>query len=158
MRDIEEILNIFKSARQFMRTNNNFNQWNDDYPGEKDIITDIQNGNGYVGVDSTGEMVMTFALIFGEDPTYKIIKEGHWLNEDPYATIHRIASNGKTKGVLRKACDYGFQKIENIRIDTHIDNGPMLKALSDLGFVRCGIINCRDGSPRIAFQKRYGNS
>ena len=92
MRDIEEILNIFKSARQFMRTNNNFNQWNDDYPGEKDIITDIQNGNGYVGVDSTGEMVMTFALIIGEDPTYKIIKEGHWLNEDPYATIHRIAS------------------------------------------------------------------
>ena len=151
--DIEEILEIFKSARKYMREKNNLTQWSDDYPGEKDILTDIKNGNSYIGIDKNRNIVMTFAFILGNDPTYKIIKEGTWLNSQPYGTIHRIASNGKYKGVLKKACDYCFNFTDNIRIDTHEDNAPMLKALDNIGFTKCGIINCRDGSPRIAFQK-----
>ena len=96
---------------------------------------------------------MTFAFITGEDPTYKIIREGEWLNDEFYGTIHRIASNGKQRGILKTACDFCFQLVDNIRIDTHKDNLPMLKALKETGFTQCGVINCRDGSPRIAFQK-----
>ena len=151
--DIPDILKIFVSAREFMRVNNNLSQWNDSYPGESDIINDINKGVSYVGIDSEGEIVMTFAFIKGEDPTYKIIYEGEWLNEDEYGTIHRIASNGKISGVLEAACVHCFQNVQNIRVDTHEDNLPMLRALNNLGFVRCGIIYCRDGSPRIAFQK-----
>lgn len=136
-----------------MRLNNNLSQWNDSYPGESDIIKDISKGVSYVGYDQESEIVMTFAFIKGEDPTYRIIYEGEWLNEEPYGTIHRIASNGKIREVLKSACDYCFQNTDNIRIDTHEDNKPMLRALQKLGFVRCGIISCRDGSPRIAFQK-----
>lgn len=151
--DLSQIIPIFESARTYMRLNGNLNQWSEGYPGERDIIEDISEGNSYIGIDLDGETVMTFAFIIGPDPTYKNIYEGNWLNNDEYGTIHRIASNGKVRGVLKAACDYGFQKVRNIRIDTHEANFPMLRALNDLGFVKCGIINCRDGSPRIAFQK-----
>ena len=151
--DIPDILRIFSAARQYMRINNNHSQWSDHYPDKSDVLNDISQGVSYVGIDSEGDIVMTFAFIKGEDPTYKIIYEGNWLNEDEYGTIHRIASNGKIRGVLEAACNFGFQKVQNIRIDTHEDNIPMLRALHHLGFVRCGIIICRDGSPRIAFQK-----
>ena len=151
--DIDQLLKIFDSARKFMRVNNNFSQWSDTYPGRDDILSDMAKGNNYVGTDEEGEIVMTFTFILGEDPTYKIIKDGEWLNEDYYGTIHRMASNGKVSRVLQEACEYGFHLVKNIRIDTHEDNKPMQKALSRLGFIRCGIINCRDGSPRIAFQK-----
>lgn len=151
--DLEYILKIFDSARKYMRANKNFSQWSENYPGEADILLDMENGNSYVGVDSSGGIVMTFAFIIGEDPTYLNIREGDWLNNENYGTIHRIASNGKVRGMLKEACDYCFQKIDNIRIDTHEDNTPMLAALVNLRFKKCGIIDCRDGSPRIAFQK-----
>lgn len=150
--DIPNLLSIFDSARKYMRANNNLRQWSENYPGEPDILNDIEKGNSYLGIDSDGDVVMTFAFIKGEDPTYKRIKGGKWLNDKPYGTIHRIASNGKISGVLRKACDFCFNETENLRIDTHEDNGPMLNALDQIGFLRCGIINCRDGSPRLAFQ------
>lgn len=151
--DLPIILKIFYSARTYMRLNNNLNQWSKSYPGEQDILNDISKAQSYVGINSDGLPVMTFAFIKGEDPTYKIIYEGKWLNDSPYGTIHRIASNGEAAGVLKSACDYCFNEVDNIRIDTHKNNFPMLKALKNVGFVKCGIINCRDGSPRIAFQK-----
>ena len=150
--DIDQIISIFDSARIYMRANNNLTQWTDGYPAADDIKRDISMGYSYVGENKNGELVFTFAFIKGEDPTYKIIK-GSWLNNEPYGTIHRIASNGKVGGVLRLSCNYCFKEVNNIRIDTHKDNRPMLKALNDLGFQKCGEIICRDGSPRIAFQK-----
>lgn len=152
--DMPHILRIFESARKFMRLNNNRTQWNGNYPSESDILKDILKGHSYVGLEPEGEIIMTFAFIKGEDPTYKTIYEGDWLNNEEYGTIHRIASNGKVSGVLKAACNYCFTETENLRIDTHKDNNPMINALDNLGFVKCGIILCRDGSPRIAFQKQ----
>ena len=150
--DVEKIMTIFDSAKRYMRANNNLSQWSDSYPNEEIIRQDIENGNSYVGENNRGELILTFAFIKGEDPTYHIIK-GKWINNDPYGTIHRIASNGKTRGVLKRTCEYCFNEVENIRIDTHKDNHPMLHSLENLGFRRCGEIICRDGTARIAFQK-----
>lgn len=153
IKDLDNIHSIFESARQYMRANNNMNQWSNGYPNSEDIKKDIGCGNSYVGENKNGELFFTFAFIKGEDPTYKMIKDGNWLNDDPYGTIHRIASNGKVSGVLKMSCEYCFNEVDNIRIDTHRDNKPMLKALNNLGFQKCGEIICRDGTPRIAFQK-----
>lgn len=150
--DIDRILNIFNMARVYMRANNNPNQWAGNYPGKEHILLDIDNGNSYVGIDEKGQIIMTFAFISGNDPTYNII-DGRWLNNEPYGTIHRIASNGKKGGMLKAASEFCFQKINNIRIDTHKDNLPMLRALENNGFQKCGIIICADGTPRLAFQK-----
>ena len=151
--DLPEILKIFSSAIKYMRLNGNFSQWSDTYPGATHILQDISQGVSYVGVNESGNIVMTFAFILGDDPTYKEIRDGEWLNDSPYGTIHRIASNGEERGMLKTACEYCFNFTDNIRIDTHEDNIPMQKALKDLDFIFCGEISCRDGSPRLAFQK-----
>ena len=88
--DISEILQIYDIARKFMRASGNFSQWGGGYPGEALLSADIQSGNLYVMcLDSTIEGV--FALIPGEDPTYRYIENGAWHSSRPYATIHRIA-------------------------------------------------------------------
>lgn len=150
--DVEAILAVYEASRRYMRATGNLTQWNDGYPARADVEADLAAGNCYVG-ELAGEVVMAFAFIVGDDPTYRIIEEGAWLNDRPYGTIHRLGSNGRRSGMLAACVDYCFGRIDNLRLDTHRDNRPMLTAVERLGFTRCGIIYCRDGSPRIAFQK-----
>lgn len=152
--DIDKIMSVFEKAKAFMRQNGNHSQWTNGYPSTNVIINDIANGNHYVGLNESDEIIFTFTFIVGPDPTYEIIEDGKWLNDKPYGTIHRIASSGASKGVLRESLNYCQNIIKNIRIDTHVNNAPMLNALEKLHFTRCGIIHISDGSPRIAFQKQ----
>lgn len=46
--DVDTILNIFDTARQFMHATGNPTQWNANYPALEDLEPDIQNGNSYV--------------------------------------------------------------------------------------------------------------
>lgn len=151
LNDVDEILRIFSSAKEYMKKTGNLTQWSGSYPDREIIEEDITNGTNYVGEDETGKIVMTFTFITGEDPTYLEI-DGGWLNEKPYGTIHRIASDGSSRGVVKAACAHCYNIIDTIRIDTHEDNNPMQKALKELGFVYCGVIICRNGTPRMAFQ------
>ena len=150
--DVEAIVKVYDASRRYMRATGNLTQWSDGYPARADIEADMAAGNCYVGVLDS-EVVMAFAFIVGDDPTYRIIENGAWLNDLPYGTIHRLGSNGRRAGMLAACVEFCFGKIGNLRLDTHADNRPMLTAADRLGFVRCGIIYCRDGSPRIAFQK-----
>lgn len=151
--DIDGIMYCFETAKRYMRANGNHNQWINGYPSCEHVTADIANGNCYVGVDDEGDIVLVFAFIVGEDPTYAVIEDGQWPNNLPYGTIHRIASLGKHHGMLRRCVDYCSTVIDNLRLDTHADNATMQIAAQKLGFKRCGIIYCADGSPRIAFQK-----
>ena len=72
-----------------------------------------------------------------QEPTYSEI-DGNWLNEEKYATIHRVASDGSHKGVLCNIINWCFSKFENLRCDTHENNIPMQNALEKNGFIRCG--------------------
>lgn len=153
--DINDIADIYVKAREFMRKSGNPTQWADGYPTDIDVTRDIENGTGYVGVNRKGDIVMAFAFIVGDDPTYNVIEDGQWLDNELYGTIHRLGSDGTIGGVFQTCVDFCSSIIGNLRLDTHRDNKPMLGAVSKLGFTRCGIIYCRDGSPRIAFQKRF---
>lgn len=149
--DLPAIRAIYDSARNFMRRSGNLTQWINGYPGDKELLADLSEGNLYVGTDSAGEILFVFAFILGDDPTYYHIK-GRWFNDEPYGTVHRIASAGKGGGVLEQCVAYCFGHTGNLRIDTHKDNQPMLRALSRCGFIHCGEIICTDGTPREAFQ------
>ena len=151
--DADRLVEIFENAKRYMRSYGNNSQWSHGYPSRIDILKDIELGQNYVGTDHSGEIVLSFAFIIGEEPTYLKIENGNWTNNCPYGTIHRIASSGKFKGMLNEAVKFCFSKINNIRIDTHKDNSPMITALKKLDFIHCGTIYCRDGSPRLAFQK-----
>ncbi|MDE6554230.1 MAG: GNAT family N-acetyltransferase [Muribaculaceae bacterium] len=155
VRDIDRIMEVYESAKLFMRTQGNFNQWTEGYPDRETILTDIVHWSHYLAEDEEGNVLMVFSFIIGEDPTYKVIENGQWLNDKPYGTIHRIASSGLRGGMLKECIDYCKEIIDNIRIDTHADNSPMQNALHRLKFSFCGIIYTSGGSPRLAFQKDF---
>lgn len=101
-----------------------------------------------------GEILGTFCFIQGEDPTYRTIYEGAWLDDEPYGVIHRMATGGKQKGVSAACLDWCSQRCDNIRVDTHNDNKIMQRILTKHGFQRCGIIYVQNGTERIAYQRR----
>lgn len=149
--DIPQLREIFDIARQFMANTGNPSQWVDGYPSDEQLTQDIENGDSYV-VEKDEKVVATFVLRGGIDPTYNIIYEGKWLNDKPYATIHRIASTGEIKGIMHIAMQFTLQQYDNIRIDTHHDNMVMQHLIEKEGFKYCGIIHCWSGDERVAFQ------
>lgn len=89
---------IYEQAKEFMRETGNPNQWNGSYPEEGLLLCDMEHGNSYV-VEENGQVIGTFAFIKGEDPTYRVIEDGMWMREEPYGTVHRLASATGTHGV-----------------------------------------------------------
>ena len=150
--DLADVLSVYESARSFMRENGNETQWQGGYPDEELIAADIRQGYSYVCLDQD-RIVGVFSLIPGEDPTYGVIVGGQWLNDHPYATVHRIAVSGGRRGAATFCMDWCFDKYRNIRVDTHRDNLPMQKLLIKKGYTYCGIIYVADGSERLAYQK-----
>lgn len=149
--DLDAIMEIVGIAKQYMKESGNLAQWAGDYPGKIDFEEDIQKKQLYVCYND--EMTYgVFAFVTEKDPNYAYIEDGRWFNEEPYGTIHRIAGNGKVKGVFQEAVDFAKDKMENLRIDTHEDNRTMRHLIEKNGFQRCGIVYMEDGSPRIAYQ------
>jgi len=148
--DLEQILKIYAQARAFMRAHGNLEQWKGGHPYREVLEGDIEKGQLYVLEE--GEICGVFAFIPGEDPTYGYI-EGEWASSEPYAAIHRVASNGKVKGVFEQIVAYCAQRCSHLRIDTHKDNYPMQGAILKQGFTYRGIIYLENGDPRLAYEK-----
>ena len=97
--DLPRILDIYARAREFMAKNGNPTQWGDNYPSPELLEEDIDTNRLFVYMIN-GRMQAVFAFILGEDPTYKVIEDGQWLNDTlPYGTLHRLASAEESKGV-----------------------------------------------------------
>ena len=153
LKDLPRVMEIYDYARAFMRTNGNVTQWIGGYPSEALIRQEIEDGHSFVCMDGQGEILGTFCFILGEDPTYQHIYEGNWLNDEPYGVIHRLATNGKRKGVSDACLNWCFEQWGNIRVDTHQDNKVMQHILTKYGFQRCGFIYVMLGTERIAYLK-----
>ena len=148
--DLPHIIPLFEKACNFMRKSGNLNQWINGYPSESIILADIRNGDFYVETFG-GRITGCFAFIIGEEPTYQTI-QGSWADNNPYGTIHRLASDGSVKGVSDRCIEFCLKKIPALRADTHRDNLPMQRALERNGFQYRGIIHVADGSERLAYQ------
>lgn len=147
--DIATVMDIFDTARAFMRAHGNATQWPVGSPSEEMLRVDIAAGTSRVCcVD--GRVVATFAFAPGIDPTYVEI-DGAWRSDAPYCAIHRVASDGSVRGVSNAVFEYCAERSDYLRIDTHADNAPMQGAIRKFGFAECGIIHIADGSPRVAF-------
>ena len=153
LKDLPAVMAIYDIARDFMRANGNVTQWIDGYPSEELIRQEIECGHSFVCTDEQGEILGTFCFIPGDDPTYKIIYEGAWLNDEPYGVIHRMATSGKQKGVAEACLCWCSRHCKNLRVDTHRDNLVMQHILTKHGFQRCGIILVKNGTERIAYQR-----
>lgn len=149
--DLDRVMEIYAFARSFMAENGNPSQWGDGYPVRSLIEEDIERGESYVILDDD-TVHGVFMFMQRTEPTYAKI-EGAWLNDKPYGTIHRIATDGKIKRAFDTCVEFCKGITKNLRVDTHDDNFPMQKAIKRNGFVYCGrIYMLHDGTPRIAFQ------
>ena len=153
--DIPRLREIFESAKRFMRERGNPSQWDESYPPEEMLLRDIEREQSYVIEADDGHLAATFVYALGDEPHYRVLDEGAWLNDDPYGTIHRIATDGTLHGLTAIAVDYCRDICPNVKLDTHPDNLPMQKAAETLGFTRCGMITLEDGSRRILYHRDF---
>ena len=136
-----------------MAETGNPNQWRLGYPTSELLLGDMAKGNSYVCEEEGLGIVATFYFGIEEEPTYAELRDGQWLNDEPYGVIHRLASGGEVRGVARFVFDWCCNQVENIRVDTHADNRKMQELLTSFGFTRCGVIIASDGYPRFAYQR-----
>lgn len=155
--DLVPIMKTIDATRQIMRKNGNTTQWINGYPSKELILNDIISGCGFVCIENN-KIAAYFCFTKGNapEPTYTVIENGMWLNDKPYGVVHRLASDGTTKGVANACFDYCFSQINNMRVDTNHNNLPMQNFLKKYGFSYCGIIYVDDRSPRDAFQMEVG--
>jgi len=151
MQDLDEIMDIYDIAKDYMKATGNPNQWNGAYPEREMLVADIEEKQLFVCRDEN-KVQAVFAFIIGDDPTYAYIEDGAWLNDNPYGTIHRIASRGEVQGIFKQCLDCCLMQIPDIRIDTHEDNKVMQHLLDKNGFLKCGIIYLQSGAKRLAYQ------
>lgn len=153
MADLPAMMELYAFAQGFMARHGNPNQWGTEYPSEAIVKEDIESGFARV-CEEEGRLLAAFLLAPGPDPDYGEIREGEWMQpQRPYWVIHRLASYGSPKGVGTFCLDWCWQQQKNLRVDTHRDNRPMQGLLQKCGFSRRGVIHCRYGGERIAFQK-----
>lgn len=155
-KDLPVIMEIYRYARTFMAEHGNPNQWGPtNWPPVELIRADIAAGRSYVCLHN-GRIVGTFFFCQGKDiePTYHNINDGTWLDNSPYGVVHRVASDGTTKGVGAFCIEWAFKQCGHLRMDTHEDNAVMQNLLKKNGFVQCGVIHVvEDNYPRLAFEK-----
>ena len=149
---IDAAMQIYDNARAYMRKSGNQNQWSNGYPNKEVILQDIADGRFY-GVYDGESLVCVFMMMVGVDPNYNVIYDGSWLNDEPYAVIHRIATTVHGKGVAEMCYNFALAHCNNLRIDTSSENYPMQKSLLKNGFKCCGVIHLANGDPRLAYHK-----
>ena len=82
--DVPAILEIFRSAKAYMAAHGNPTQWGGDYPGLPELLPDIARGDSYVLTENRA-VVGTFSFIIGDEPTYRVLLNGRWHADRPYA-------------------------------------------------------------------------
>ena len=153
--ELPRLMELFDTARAYMRKNGNTVQWVNGYPSETLIRDDIAQNRAFV-VEENGEAEAVFCYLAGRrvEPTYAVIYGGAWPDDAPYGVIHRLASSGKLRGVMGLCAGWALSRCPVLRVDTHESNATMRAAMARLGFTECGTIILGDETPRIAFQKR----
>ncbi len=160
--DLPAIMEIIAHAQQYLASLN-IDQWQDGYPDENRIMTDINNNESFVLVNEKSDVMATTMFTKNEEPTYKNI-EGEWLTsaDAVYGTIHRIAVNNNFRGTglaqyIFDICESELREggIKSMRIDTHRQNLGMQKLIKSLGYQYCGVIYLMNGAERLAFEKVF---
>lgn len=151
--DLEEILNLYENAREYMHSHGNPGQWVGGYPSKELLENDLQKEQLYVAQDEAGIILAVFVYFVGDEPTYHRI-DGSWPDDEPYGVVHRIAVRRGTHGIGSFCVNWAWhQSGQHLRMDTHKNNKAMQGLMRKLGFRYCGVVWMEDGSERIAFQK-----
>ena len=161
-RDLKRIMELVADAQNWFR-GQGIDQWQDGYPTRELILSDILCGENYV-VELNGVVTATCVISFAGEPTYNEIKGKGWLNDKPYAVVHRIAVSAecRRKGIANEIFHFTEEQcaergVGDVRIDTHCDNKAMRALLKKMGYTHCGRITLTSGASREAYQKELKN-
>jgi ribosomal protein S18 acetylase RimI-like enzyme len=158
--DIQSILQIINDAKVYLKSQK-IDQWQNGYPNQTQIETDIANNESYVLINDKNQVIATSMFSIRPEPTYKII-DGEWKikESEKYGVIHRLAidKNHRKKGIASHLLNefhllLDKQQIRSLKIDTHEDNHEMQCLVKKLGYVYCGIIFTEYNAKRFAFEK-----
>lgn len=156
LKDFDECWLLINKARQKMILSG-LHQWTEDYPSEKDILNDINNGVARVIIFG-GKIAVYGAVILNGEPKYDYIM-GKWQTEGNYYAVHRLATHpdfqreGLARTYIKQVqglCE--VERIPSIKVDTHIKNIKMIRLLSSMGFCYCGTIDYGSRGKRVAFE------
>ena len=158
--DVGEVMEIIAAAQEFMRLCG-LPQWQDGYPTREIIEEDAALGESYVMTD--GGMILGTAVVsFKPEPSYGVLTEGAWLDDGPYAAVHRVAvrAEGRKKGLGTAifGCAEDISRaagVPSMRGNTHRLNVPMQTLLTKCGFVRCGCIILLDSVEKDKYRDVY---
>lgn len=154
LEDVNAVMSIINQAKEYLKSQG-INQWQDGYPNEESIITDINNHEAYV-LEKDNEIIATAMISETKEPTYDYI-EGKWLQNNKYLVVHRIAIKDDQKGqglakiILGEAIKL-YPDNYSIRMDTHDDNLSMQRFLTKYGFTYCGTIYLANKDKRRAYE------
>ena len=154
--ELDDIMVIIDFARQQMLSEGK-HQWDANYPARTHIENDIHAGVGYVMVVDD-KVVAYGAVVFTGEPSYNSIK-GHWLSEQPYVVLHRIAVAKESRGMgigrlfMQEVEKMALEKgVHSFKVDTNYDNERMQRTFKKQGFTYCGEIYY-EGGTRMAYEK-----
>lgn len=155
--DVEVVMSFITAAKKQFK-DLGIDQWQKTYPNDQSIEEDIASSHAYV-CTKDNQVIAYFYFNQEEDPYYKQITDGQWLNDNPYYVVHRFVVDPNRRNqevaqwILQQCIKMCLDlNIHDIRIDTHPDNKGMLMLIEKCGYHYCGKVYVADGL-RLAFQK-----
>lgn len=138
--DLEKIMKIIKATVEEMKGYNN-TQWDENYPSDKDFVSDIKKQDLYVD-EIDGEVAGFICLNYEEPDEYVGL---NWSSNKKAMIIHRMAVNPsfRKKGIASKLVDFAEKLAEEnsvsyLKSDTYSINSKMNALLTKYGFIKIG--------------------
>ena len=146
--DLPEVVSLFKKAIHSMNDNGIY-QWDDIYPNEKTLKSDIVSDSLYLyTIDE--QPASAFVLNQICDSEYS---DGNWKYPlSSYAVVHRLCVNPAfqhmgigTRTMLQVEILAKSVGIESIRLDAFSLNPAALRLYEKLGYAKTGVVTFRKG-------------
>lgn len=154
--DIPSILEIYRDASKQMALMG-IDQWQNGYPNQELLEDDIKRQESFVLCD--GHVVVASAMVSSEKEISYDTIDGAWHHAEPYYVVHRfcVSTTQTRKGYAQKMMHAILEHFSNpvIRIDTHLDNQPMLAFLEGFGFQRAGLIRLHNSIEKDPIRVAY---
>ena len=145
--DIDIILSIIRNVIKKMRSEN-IDQWDEQYPGLSEIITDIENENLFV-VEESGNLVGFVSMDRKQPDEYG---DASWLKDGTALIVHRLAISPSHQGVGYGSMLMGFieciaseKKFSSIRLDAFSQNPAVCSLYLSKGYKQVGRVTFRKG-------------
>jgi ribosomal protein S18 acetylase RimI-like enzyme len=132
-------------------------QWDDVYPTNAKVATDVETGSLYVAIDAHGDVIAAVTINDHQDPEYADVS---WkLRPSRIGVVHRLMVRPSAQGrgvgeaTMRlaeaRARALGF---EALRLDAFVSNPRSLRLYRRLGYAEVGGVTFRKGAFRC-FEK-----